>query len=120
MTAYAKRLKAYTFGNVAEIAVICYLTLKCYRIVAHRYRTRAGEIDIVACRGNTLAFIEVKARKRFDNTEEILSYRQQQRIVRAASLFIARKPHFLQHSVRFDLVLITPRPWIRHIENAWQ
>ena len=57
------RAKAYRSGLFAETLTALLLRLKGHRIVAQRYRTPVGEIDLVALKGKRLAFIEVKRRK---------------------------------------------------------
>jgi len=93
--------------------------LKGYRIIASRYRTPLGEIDIVAARGRVLALVEVKARSSRRAAAEALSQHQQERLQRAAAAFLARYPFFNQHSTRFDLMLVTPWRWPHHIIGAW-
>ncbi|NDF11969.1 MAG: YraN family protein [Proteobacteria bacterium] len=113
------RLKHYNFGHKAEWWVCLHLYLRGYSVLERRYKTPVGEVDIIACRGRMLAFIEVKARQDA-NVQEVLSRTQQERISRAALLFIANNPRFATLSARFDLVRVCA-PWhITHIENAWQ
>jgi len=114
-----KKIKAYRFGIFAEIIAIIYLTCKGYRVINKRYRNKAGEIDIIARRGRGLVFAEVKARKNGE-TGEILSQRQQQRIIRSASLFVAKKAEFANFEMRFDLLIIRPWRMPEHLVNAWQ
>ena len=61
-----KRLKALRRGSLAEYRAALSLLLKGYRIVAFRYRTKLGEIDIIARKGNLVACVEVKARRSRD------------------------------------------------------
>src|SRR5215207_4690061 len=75
-----ERLIAFRFGLSAESRAAAYLVAKGYRIVARRYRSPVGEIDIVARRRNTLIFVEVKARARLDDAAEAVIVRQQRRI----------------------------------------
>ncbi len=114
-----KRRAANTYGHWAEWATALFLRLKGYTILTRRFKCPVGEIDIIAVRGNTLAMVEVKARKNPD-TFELISPRQQQRISRAAALFIAKKPEFATFSIRFDAVIVLPWSLPRHITNAWQ
>lgn len=114
-----KKRKAYHFGLWGEVAAILMLYLKGYHIIGRRMRNYAGEIDLIAKRGNTLAFIEVKTRKILDNPGDVLTYHQQQRITRAASLFVAKHRRYADANLRFDLVLVRPFRLPEHIENAW-
>lgn len=114
-----KKQKGYTLGHQAEFWVSIYLAFKGYTVLHKRFKTPVGEVDIIARRRNTIAFIEVKARKN-QQVQEVLSRHQQQRISRAAALFVANNPRFATFTLRFDLALIRA-PWkITHIENAWQ
>ncbi|MGH6961371.1 MAG: YraN family protein, partial [Dongiaceae bacterium] len=93
---------------------------KGYRILAHDLRSPVGEIDIVAQRGRTLAIIEVKARDTVDSAVEAVTLRQRARIVRAAERFLAGRPQFAGYAVRFDVIMVTPGRWPRHLSDAWR
>lgn len=107
-------------GRLAEVAAQLALTLKGYRILATRVRTAQGEVDIVARRGNVVAFVEVKARADLTTAIEAITPRQRQRIAAAANTFMARRPALQHCGVRFDAVLLVPRRWPRHIVDAWR
>lgn len=112
------RRRAETFGRGAESRAALWLRLKGYRILGRRVRTPAGEIDLVARRGNLLAFVEVKARH--GDGAEVLGRRQQARIARAAEAFAATRPDLAGLDWRFDLILVAG-PWrLRHIADAWR
>ncbi len=112
------RQKAYRLGHSGERLTILLLRLRGYSILARRFRCPAGEIDIVARRGEMLAMVEVKARR--NGEVEVLSVRQQQRIARAATFFIAMYPQFAHCTVRCDIAIIRPWRWPQLIFNAWQ
>ena len=114
-----KRKKSYYYGLIAEKIAVILLILKGYTILSLRERNSAGEIDIIAKRLNVVVFIEVKARKKAEHLHEVLLPRQQQRIARAASLFLAKKPTLLHCDQRFDLMLISSKTLPKHIKNAW-
>ncbi len=113
------RRRAYRWGLAAESLAAGFLRLKGYRIIASRYRTPAGEIDLIARRGRTVAFVEVKARKRLDIGEEAVSSASEQRIVRAADLFIARHPRLADYIQRFDLIVVVPWRLPVHLQRAF-
>ena len=116
------KLKALKFGALAEHIAAALLRLKGYRILARQLRSPLGEIDIIARRGRTLAFIEVKARANTRDAMESISKRQQSRIIRAAESFVANNAHFAglaDLTLRFDVMLVAPRRWPVHIPNAW-
>src|ERR1041384_7179748 len=79
-----ERQVAFKFGLSAESRAAAYLIAKGHRIVARRWRSPVGEIDIVARRRGTLIFVEVKARERLDDAAEAVILRQQRRIIAAA------------------------------------
>jgi putative endonuclease len=98
-----------TFGRRSEVAAADYLRSHGYRIATMNYRTRNGEVDVIAWDGNVLAFVEVKARQNIDPPEDAVGWRKRQRIIRAAHAFIAR--HRLQDSeYRFDVLAVTALP----------
>ncbi|HUY68222.1 MAG TPA: YraN family protein [Alphaproteobacteria bacterium] len=118
MTAVKKT--AYRTGVLAEALCRFALRLKGYRIVASRYRSPLGEVDIIASRGGCLALVEVKARATRADAAEAVGMRQRERLARAAGDFLARHPHFAAHRVRFDVMLVAGRRWPVHIEDAWR
>lgn len=94
----------YKFGILAEKIVVLSLKIQFYKILATRYKTRSGEIDIIAKKGKSLFFIEVKARKKKGNIERILSNKQINRIKKAANIFIAKNNHLQKYRCYFDFV----------------
>lgn len=118
-----KTRTAYQIGLFAEALCRTALRLKGWRIVAKRYRSSLGETDIIACRGKTLALIEVKARATAAEALEAILPRQQLRISRAANEFLARNPRFGNHNIRFDVMLVArgwSHVWPQHIPDAWR
>lgn len=114
------RLRAYKHGNRSEWLAAMALRLKGYRIVARNFRTRAGEIDIVARRGDLVAIVEVKARGDLAMAMEAVGSVAQRRIEAAADHWLSRQPDHARLSVRFDLVAVLPRRWPVHVENLFQ
>jgi putative endonuclease len=97
------RSAAWGRGRIAETAAMLLLLAKGYRILARRWRAPGAEIDIVARRGGTIVFVEVKARRSMDLAEIALTPAQRRRITRAAELFLARHPrHGEGERVRLD------------------
>lgn len=115
----ARRVRAYRRGLFAESVAGLLLRLKGHRIVARRYKTPVGEIDLVALKGKRLAFVEVKRRKSFEDAAWTLPAKQRRRIVRAAQYWLAGHPGFAGHELAFDVVLAAPWAWPRYIENAF-
>lgn len=90
-----------------------------YRLRARRYKTPVGEIDVIASRGRVLAFIEVKARPSIDEGLYAVTPAQAARIRRAAEMYLAAHPDCAGQDARFDLMVLRPWRWPRHIKNAW-
>ena len=116
----AARRRAERRGHGAERICIWLLRLKGYRILERRFRVPSGEIDLIARRGRVLVAIEVKARLALDDAAQAILPRQRRRIARALDHFLARRPDRATLDRRFDVVLIAPRRWPRHVRDAWQ
>jgi len=114
-----QRRLAFRFGLSAESRAAAFLIAKGYRILARRFRTPLGEIDIVALRRSVLVFIEVKARDSFDAAAEAIGRRQQNRIIAAAQLWLAGHPEDALRDMRFDVVLVVPGRLPRHLQAAF-
>jgi len=114
-----KRVRAYRHGLFAETIAALLLRLKGHRIIARRYKTPVGEIDLVALKSKRLAFVEVKQRKTFDEAGWSLPSRARRRIVRAAQYWLAGHPDFAGHDIAFDVVLAAPWALPRYIENEF-
>jgi putative endonuclease len=108
----------YNLGIWAEYFVLIYYIIRFYQPLHHRYKSYVGEIDLIMKRGKLLVFIEVKARKH-GIYEGIVSTNQQQRITRAAELFIAKHQQYNLYNIRFDLVVVKPYRLPQIIKNAW-
>lgn len=113
-----ERRARYRAGLWAEFFAAMYLSLKGYRILARRYKTHSGEIDLIAVRGGTVAFVEVKARLTFQAAEFSISPRQSQRIRRAAEQWMSRSPRFQDFEQRFDALYILPARWPKHLAGG--
>jgi putative endonuclease len=118
-TAAPERKVAFAFGLSAESRAAAYLVAKGYRILARRWRSPVGEIDIVARRRGVLIFVEVKARERLDDAAEAVTAHQQRRIIAAAEAWLATNPRYAEHDMRFDVVLVAPKSIPRHIMAAF-
>ncbi|MFL6838061.1 MAG: YraN family protein [Bradyrhizobium sp.] len=113
------RVAAFRTGLSAESRAAAYLMAKGYRILAKRFRTPCGEIDLVARKRNLLAFIEVKARASLDEAAYAVTPRQQQRIIATAQGWLMAHPEHAEFEMRFDAMLIAPRRWPRHLLAAF-
>ncbi len=109
-------------GAVGEERAAAYLAQKGYTILARNFRSRGGEVDIVAGRGDAVAFVEVKCWGVFGSSElEYSVGRSKQRhILAAARWFLARRPEAAGKRLRFDVILVPEGGGeIRHIEDAF-
>ena len=106
-------------GRFAELLARGWLRLHGWRILGHRVRTPAGELDIIARRGRQLLFVEVKQRPTLGEAGLALLPRQRQRIVRAARCWLGQRSHLAALDVRFDLIAVNRFGWLRHYRNAF-
>ena len=113
------RRAAFERGLSAESRAAMLLIAKGFRIVARRWRSPVGEIDIVARRSRLLVFVEVKARDREDDAAEAVTQRQQRRLIAAAEAWLAVNPDDVTRNIRFDVILVAPRSLPRHLTNAF-
>jgi putative endonuclease len=102
------RPTSFQTGISAESRAAAFLVGHGFRIVARRFRCRAGEIDIIARRKRLLVFVEVKAREKLIDAVESITPRQQRRIVAAAEAWLGEHPEHGQCEFRFDVILIAP------------
>ena len=114
-----ERVAAFRTGLSAESRAAAYLIAKGYRILAKRFRTPYGEIDLVARKRNLIAFVEVKARASLDDAAWAVTPRQQQRIINTAQAWLAAHPEHAEFEMRFDAMLIAPRSLPRHLLAAF-
>ncbi len=116
--------RSQQFGEKGEsIAVNC-LKKQGYRIIELNYRTKLGEIDIIAKQGGSLVFIEVKARKssRFGRPELAVTPKKQRKISMVA-LYYLKSTKQSNAKARFDVVAINSTddgPNIKIIKNAFE
>ncbi len=107
-------------GRRAEVLVALWLMAKGYRILDFRLRTPQGEIDILARNGNVVAVIEVKRRTNLATAIDAVTWRQRERLRRAAESLTARRPDLAGLPIRLDLIALAPGRWPRHIHDAWR
>ena len=93
--------------------------LKGYRILARRHRTRFGEIDLIARRGDLVLFVEVKARRTLMEAMQAIAHESERRIEGAADLWLMRQRDYGKLSMRFDMVAVRPWRWRVHVVNVF-
>lgn len=105
-------------GRRGESIAAWYLRLKGYRILDKRVRTPRGEIDLVAKRGQLIAFVEVKTRETEQDLEFAIDEYRLGRVAAAAEILASRYAKSGE-DIHIDVILIAPGRWPQHIENAW-
>lgn len=114
-----QKKRAFLWGIIAEWMAIAWLISHGFHILKHRHRSKHGEIDIIAQQGDTLVFIEVKARKDHRTALESISPRQMIRIERAAQAFASRG-NYTSMNMRFDVITCIPWRIPQHLPDAWR
>jgi putative endonuclease len=107
-------------GRLAEWAATVLLRLRGYRILARRYKTHVGEIDIIASRQRLVVFVEVKARLSTADALAAVRAPQRRRVERAARQFLATRPELADRDLRFDVVVFDRFGLPRHLADAWR
>jgi putative endonuclease len=111
---------SYSIGQASEKLAKNYLKKHHFKIVAQNYKTKLGEIDIIAEKNNTLICFEVKFREDANVLPYVISEKQKRRISKAFSLYIKYNKKYYMHYYRFDIILINAMHSVNHIENAWE
>lgn len=114
-----RRRRAERQGLWAERLAEILLRLKGYRILDRRYRTKVGEIDLIARRGKRLAFVEVKRRKSQDEALDAITPKLRGRVRRAAELWQQRYDKAGRWQPAFDVIVVLPGQWPRHMQDAF-
>jgi len=115
-----ERVAAFGLGISAESRAAAYLVAKGFRILARRWKSPLGELDIVARRRKLLIFVEVKARDTLDAAAESIDARAQRRIAGTAEAWLATYPQPSVTDMRFDAMLVAPGKMPRHIQGAFE
>lgn len=113
------RRRAFRRGHVAEFVAALYLLAKGYRVLAVRYRTKVGEIDIIARKRDLVICVEVKARRSEESAVFAVTGAAQRRIRAASDLWLARQRDAHRLSVRYDIIAVLPWRVPRHLPDAF-
>ena len=116
----ARKVRAYKTGIEAENHAATMLADRGFSILGRRFRSPAGEIDLIATRGSQLAFVEVKARRTLVDAAWSLTPRQQKRIADAASHWLQCFPEYGECDITFDAILVAPRQHPEYIPDAFR
>jgi putative endonuclease len=119
-TALERRKATFLRGHRAEWIALLFLMAKGYRPLARRYAASGGEIDLIMKRGDTIAFVEVKARGLMDNALSAITATKRQRFSRAARAWLSRSRYAQGNTWRADAVFIAPKRWPQHIVSAFE
>jgi len=118
-TGSPQRLRAVAFGLIAERLAVLSLILRGYRLIGRNYVAAGGEIDIIASRGKTICFIEVKARARLDAARTAITSTKQKRLKRAIAHWQAHHLSHHDYDLRADAIYIAPWRWPVHDQNVF-
>jgi putative endonuclease len=114
----ARRQGAEARGRAAEARAAAALRRDGWEILAHRLRTPAGEIDLVAERDGLAALIEVKQRPSLAEAAHALPPRQQRRLLQAGECALAEHPEWGRNGTRFDVMVVDGDGRVRRIADA--
>lgn len=115
-----RRQSAEKYGRFGEIIAALMLTIKGYQVLEWRRKTYMGELDLVARRGSFLVFVEVKLRKTLDEAQYAVTFTQQKRIIKAASLYCHKRNWTQNFTWRYDIIALAPWQFPRHIIDAFR
>lgn len=118
--ALERKRATFLRGHRAERIALLFLLLKGYRPLARRYAAAGGEIDLVVMRGDTISFVEVKARGLMDDALTAITPRKRRRFSRAARAWLSRNPWAETKTWRADAVFVAPRRWPQHVPAAFE
>ena len=105
---------SHRLGNRSEWIAAALLMCRGYQLLGFRLKTRAGEIDILARRGRTLAVVEVKRRATLEQALTALTPSQYDRLLSAGRAVLRQRPSLAGHLLRIDMVALAPGRLPRH------
>lgn len=116
---YENRMKNKVEGNIGEVLSVNFLKKQGYKILSINFKTKFGEIDIIAQDKDTIVFVEVKRREtlKFGRPIEAIDYRKELKIKRVAEYYLNKTKNY-EANVRFDVIEILGKE-ISHIKNAF-
>lgn len=114
-------------GNLGEKIAIDFMSKSGYKIIDKNFRSKIGEIDIIALDKNNIVFVEVKTRTstKYGLPSEAVNSYKQSKIIKAAELYLTLNKKFKNLSIRFDVIEVFLDPYtyaldkINHIVNAF-
>jgi len=114
-------MKAVDKGQVFETRAASFLEGRDMQLLARNFSAKTGEIDIIALDGNTLVFVEVRARSnpRFHGAGASVDRRKQLRLLRTAHFFLQGHPQLAERPCRFDVIAFEPPQSGTELEIRW-
>ncbi len=108
-------------GAEGETKAAAFMAARGWTVLERNFRSVGGEIDIIAEKGDTVAFVEVKAWDALPQgeLEHSIDSRKQARIARAARSWLSRGRARPGKRLRFDVIFLGGESGVRHIENAF-
>ena len=115
-----KKQAAYRKGLQAELKAEILLRKAGWQILERRYKTKQGEIDLIAEQDQTIVFVEVKARRGVDDGLYALTQRSQRRIANAAREWVSLHNDIVGKTLRFDAVILPKNGEAQHFPNLFE
>lgn len=112
------RLAAEKLGRRGESIAAWFLRLKGWRVVAMRVKTPRGEVDLIARRGKTIAFVEVKARANVRDLATAIDAYRLRRVAAAAEILLPKYGKECEN-MQIDVIMVAPWRWPNHLPNVW-
>ena len=112
------RLAAEQRGRRGEAIAAWFLRLKGWRIVGRRVKTSRGEVDLIACRGKSIAFVEVKARRKSQDLATAIDAYRLRRVAAAAEALLPKYGKNCEN-MQIDVIMVAPWRWPHHLRNVW-
>ena len=108
-------------GDDYEDQAVAWLLQRGWQLLARNFRSRTGEIDIIAMDGEQLVFLEVRARRHpgFSGAAASVDWRKQQRLVKTAQGFLQRHPQLANQPCRFDVIAFETRQFETGLAINW-
>jgi putative endonuclease len=120
-SALERRRSTFLRGHHAEWVALLFLACKGYRLLGRRFAAGGGEIDLIMARGDTIAFVEVKARGLMDEALTAITATKRRRFSRAVRAWLSRNPTAASAKTwRADAVFIAKGRWPRHLVAAFE
>ncbi|MBA4305319.1 MAG: hypothetical protein C0429_01135 [Sphingopyxis sp.] len=105
-------------GRRGEAAAAWFLRFRGWRIVGERVKTPRGEVDLIARRGKTVAFVEVKMRSKAGDLATAIDAYRLRRVAAAAEILLPKYGKDTEN-MQIDVILVAPWQWPHHLQNVW-